>query len=113
MLIPKRLPIGTADKQSSSFWIHLLFCKALRNIHIDSNKYAGAYGVSLALDSNDKVHMCYSHPDGFKYATNVSGVWVNYIIYCRLGLYSSIAIDSMDKVHIIYNQSGLKYATNK
>jgi hypothetical protein len=73
--------------------------------------------TSLALDSNDKVHISYhdvSH-DNLKYATNASGSWVKEILDSagRVGSYNSLAIDSDDKVHISYYGNGkLKCANN-
>lgn len=76
--------------------------------------------TSLALDSNNKVHISYhDFPDGgLKYATNLSGSWTVTIIDSgdRVGVYPSIAIDLSAYVHISYEDfiaPALKYATNR
>ena len=76
--------------------------------------------TSLVVDSNNKVHIAYYSGKGgnyVKYATDVSGVWVNTTIAGGSGsssaFYPSIAIDSVDNVHISYSaSSGLAYATD-
>jgi len=93
---------------------------------VDSDGYVGAWS-SLALDSNDKVHISYhdygeATDTGFtkedlKYATNSSGSWQTFVIDSAgdVGSYTSIALDSNDKVHISYFADligDLKYATN-
>jgi hypothetical protein len=88
---------------------------------INSGDHTGIDETHLAVDSNNKVHICYH---GFfdliggalKYTTNASGEWVTSTIDSgEAGLYSSIAIDSKNKVHISYlagTDGVLKYATN-
>ena len=78
---------------------------------VDSTGRVGEY-TSIAIDSNDKVHISYQDSaDGYhvKYATDVSGVWVNTTIAggsgSSLAKYPSIAIDSADNVHISYSLS--------
>ncbi|MBI5409459.1 MAG: putative metal-binding motif-containing protein [Nitrospirae bacterium] len=83
-----------------------------------------ARGSSIAIDSNNKVHISYydSTNGGLKYATNASGAWIAYALDSTkryVGRYASIAIDSNDRVHISYSSSDyslgrgdLKYATN-
>jgi PKD repeat protein len=75
--------------------------------------------TSIAIDSNDKVHMSYF--DGtngnLKYATNSGGSWASYTLDSAgiVGKSTSIAVDSADKVHISYldwTNTALKYATN-
>jgi len=73
--------------------------------------------TSLALDSEDKVHIVYT--EGYydlKYATNKSGNWTIETIESNwAGLYPSLAIDAMGYAHVSYNRYGfedLKYATN-
>lgn len=87
------------------------------------------YGSSIAVDSNNKLHISYydnTLPDAdgkLKYATNVSGVWQTYTIDNgqALGPKTSVVIDSNNKVHIGYsslvniagaNSGYFKYATN-
>ena len=77
------------------------------------------FGISMAIDSNNKVHISYpaSTSSALKYATNASGSWVTSTIGSGglVGDYSSIAIDSYDKIHISYfdnTNADLKYATN-
>jgi hypothetical protein len=36
--------------------------------------------VSMAIDSNNKVHIAYGNLEGVKYATNASGSWVNTLV---------------------------------
>jgi hypothetical protein len=84
---------------------------------IDSNGNV-AYTNSIAIDSNNRVHISYSDDTNgdLKYATNVSGSWVISTIDSAgvVGWDSSIAIDSNKKVHISYYSydNVLKYATN-
>jgi hypothetical protein len=71
---------------------------------------------SIAIDSNNKVHISYRKYGSLKYATNASGAWVTSTIALG-GRCTSIAIDSNNKVHIIYYSTStysyyLKYATN-
>ena len=76
--------------------------------------------TSLVVDSNNKAHIAYYNGKGgnyVKYATDVSGVWVNTTIAGGGGSSSayhpSIAIDSVDNVHISYTSAGdLTYATD-
>ena len=78
----------------------------------------GSYN-SIAIDSNNKVHISYCDyaNEALKYATNASGVWEKSTTPGSEGevLHTSIAIDSNNKVHISYYDStnkDLKYATN-
>jgi YD repeat-containing protein len=83
------------------------------------NKDMGQYN-SIALDSNNKVHISYynSTNTNLNYATNASGIWVPSVIESTddAGKYSSIAVDSNNKVHISYYKAApnynLRYATN-
>ena len=96
---------------------------------VDTTGYVGLYS-SIAIDSNDAVHISYYHidmpwtntHDDLKYATcsstcTTASNWD--IVYVDTtgdaGRYSSIAIDSNDAVHISYSVGGsngdLKYAT--
>ncbi|MEW6215298.1 MAG: S8 family serine peptidase, partial [Nitrospirota bacterium] len=77
--------------------------------------------TSIAVDSNNKVHISYNNWGEFKYATNASGTWRTFTIddEDRKGVveaYSSIAVDSNNKVRVSYYDWGakkdLKYATN-
>lgn len=73
---------------------------------------------SLALDSNDKIHVLYLKPSyELKYATNATGSWKKYLLdnsVDDLDFYSDIAVDSNNKPHISYYKFGccLNYATN-
>ena len=103
---------------------------------IDTDETSG-YLNSIAVDSNDHVHIAYQREyfewdDWFgsetfkfdlKYATNAGGSWV--ITTVEEGgyqmVYPSIAIDSAGHVHIAYSfgdqisggRSNVKYATNR
>jgi hypothetical protein len=75
--------------------------------------------TSLAVDSNNKVHISYRDLTNYdlKYTTNATGGWVLTTVDSagEVGNYTSIAVDSSDKVHISYYDStnnDLKYATN-
>ncbi len=86
---------------------------------VDSALYVGRYS-SIAVDSNDKVHISYSGENDsvLKYATNASGSWVTETIETEWWASdTSIAVDSNNKVHISYhsysdNNEALKYTTN-
>ena len=86
-------------------------------VTIDS---AGDVGIdsSIALDSNNKVHMSYNRGDGdLMYATNEAGSWALSRIDSSWdwGGRTSIALDSNDKAHVSYHEYlnlDLKYATN-
>ena len=74
---------------------------------------------SIAVDSNDKVHISYDDwtNGSLKYATNASGVWVSTNVDSpgSVGWGNSIALDSSNKVHISYvdmTNGNLKYATD-
>ncbi len=72
--------------------------------------YEGEY-TSIAIDSNNKVHISYSGA-GLKYATNAGGSWVTATV-SSYGDNTSIAIDSVNNVHISSNNGGdLRYTTN-
>ncbi len=80
---------------------------------------AGALYTSIAIDSNDKIHISYmtSSTADLRYATNAGGSWTNCTVDSEgyTGHCSSIALDSHDKVHISYydeTSGNLKYATN-
>ncbi len=78
---------------------------------------------SIALDSNNKVHVSYlddEGPNGLRYCNNTAGSWPP---ICQGvdtgvgggGLYSSIAIDSNDKIHFSHYDStnnDLRYCNN-
>ena len=102
-------------------------------ITVDSEFSSWPFGrqySSIAIDSNDNVHIGYyvlysrynnwdvDYVNGIlKYATNASGAWVIEPIDAkrRIGLSSSIAIDSNNNMHISYVDgtfNNLKYVTN-
>jgi hypothetical protein len=71
-------------------------------------------GISLAMDSDRKVHIAYRTGGALKYATNSGGAMQHYTIQegGYIGRYPSIGVDSNKKVHIIYGESPVNYATN-
>jgi len=85
-------------------------------------RQAATYNNSLVVDSNDKIHIVYSHStddiDYIEHTTNISGEWATTTI--DQGSRPSLAIDSSDNLYISYmyepelaNPYDLKYATNK
>lgn len=86
---------------------------------VDDNNSSGfvGYGISLALDLYDNVHIGYYGDKDLRYATNASGSWVISIVDNAgdVGLHPSIAVDKNNKVHISYrdyNNEDLKYASD-
>ncbi|MBI5055171.1 MAG: PKD domain-containing protein [Nitrospirae bacterium] len=84
---------------------------------VDSSPGVGQY-ASIAIDSNNSVHISYHDGYRLKYATNASGSWNISTIDSTpgVGQYTSIAVDSNNRVHISYydySNSDLKYATNE
>ena len=86
---------------------------------IDSIESIGPKSNSIAIDSNNKIHISYYDPlpGDLKYATNASGSWQTVTIDSsyNVGSDTSIAVDSNNKVHISYRDNytpALKYATN-
>jgi hypothetical protein len=75
-------------------------------------------GPSLALDTNDNVHISYSSGTHLKYASIISGTVITPAIVAASvnpGKYHAIAVDAAGNVHISYHHSGqnnLWYATN-
>ena len=79
---------------------------------------------SIAVDSEDRVHIAYSFENSasgwrsnLKYATNRTGTWIISTIdnSDHVGSYVSLALDSNDKAHISYydeQNRSLKYATD-
>jgi len=69
--------------------------------------------VSLAVDSEDAVHIVYCSYGGLKYATNASGSWESVVIDATCGS-TSIVVDSDGSVHVSYYgyPDTLKYASN-
>lgn len=74
---------------------------------------------SVAIDSNDKVHIAYSYDgDHLYYSTNAGGEWLIQPVdgFLALGDFCSIAVDSNNKAHISYFDrmfpGALKYANN-
>jgi hypothetical protein len=85
---------------------------------VDNVNNSGMYS-SIAVDSNNKVHISYQNnaTTALMYATNASGSWVTTTVDNSVdtGFWTSIAVDSNNKVHISYldtTNSDLKYATN-
>ena len=75
--------------------------------------------TSIAVDSNNNVHIAYALNLYLQYATDKSGTWVSSQIDAQFGSGNdpSIAIDSNDKVHIAHfnaiNQGYLRYSTDE
>ena len=80
--------------------------------------------TSIAVDSNNNVHIAYTSNLNLYYATDKSGAWVSSVASSNNmdGFYPSIAIDSNDKIHISYLQAastsnpsllGINYITDK
>jgi len=71
------------------------------------------YNISIAVDSNDKVHICYLYYPPFNdinYATNVSGSWVfTPLDNVDIEAHPSMTLDKNDKVHISYNDDSVSY----
>jgi len=99
---------------------------------LDAGPRKAKYGragrsTSIALDSNDKVHIAYysDSEDAVKYVTNVNNRWETLVIDRRIDRLPDITIgvDNSNKIHIIYNKCNrrwdnwcdddLYYATNK
>ncbi len=87
---------------------------------VDNDGDVGLW-TSIAIDSNDKVHISYydSTNGALRYVNNTSGSWSTPVTVDNsgpaAGQYTSIALDSSNKAHISYikNQYGyLMYATN-
>ncbi|MEW6601321.1 MAG: hypothetical protein AB1499_10170 [Nitrospirota bacterium] len=76
--------------------------------------------ISLAVDSNNKVHIAYFNSNDLIYVTNASGDWIFRTIETLgyAGVFLSMALDSNDKVHIVYQAyidaytPHFKYATD-
>jgi hypothetical protein len=88
---------------------------------IDPGLSYSAHNSSIAVDSNNKIHVSYYGNDNLRYATNSDGSWKTYIVdSTRFSGYNSvIAIDSNDAVHIAYYDTSdfhnwcIRYVTNK
>lgn len=89
-----------------------------RNHVIDAVDTTGGLEYSMAIDSNDKLHISYYGASSLKYATNLSGNWQIYLIdyFEEAGRLNSISVDRSGYVHISYYQCdvycSLMYATN-
>ncbi|MCP5094047.1 MAG: hypothetical protein GY943_00690 [Chloroflexi bacterium] len=79
--------------------------------------------TAIALDSNDRPHICFSFRDGsdedLYYANKITDTWtivpVDAVYKASVGMECDIAIDDNDKVHISHrwwNSRDLKYTTN-
>jgi hypothetical protein len=91
-----------------------------------ANMFGNGADVSMALDSQNRVHIGYYDSAGgpfpreegmLKYATDADGVWQIQSIDRSpvLGGFPALALDSADKVHVAYFDAAgfaLKYATN-
>ncbi len=80
--------------------------------------WGGRGNTSIAIDSNNKVHISYCSLEGLKYVTNASGSWESPIIPpTTCWVPTSIAIDSNNKVYISFDVDYFpyysKYATNE
>ena len=93
---------------------------------IDRSPQAG-YWVSMAIDSNNRVHIVYSSELGLTYATNAQGTWaitsVGWGVVQEMDSTSlALALDTSGKIHMSYFEitrlnadlpvGNLKYATN-
>lgn len=82
---------------------------------LDSAGFVGS-NSSIAVDSNDKVHISYidSKNGKLKYMMIESGNWVTWTVGRASDQATSIAADANGKCHIAYNDTNgdLKYATN-
>jgi hypothetical protein len=98
-----------------------------RHFAVDwANMFGDGADVSIALDSEDRVHIGYYDGVGghfpreegvLKYATDADGAWQIQSIDRSpvLGGFPALALDSADKVHVAYFDAAgfaLKYATN-
>ncbi len=119
-------------KTAKIFLAAALFCAAFfvgkialaadwKSVNLESVAAGAASDVSISVDSNDKLHVCYAVNIGagfvLKYATNVSGSWQTETIDASgsAGLYPHIFIDNYDKAHVSYydaTNGDLKYANN-
>jgi len=90
---------------------------------ISSGLFGYNYDSSIAVDSNDKSHICFfndwSEDEFLGYGNNTSGSWEVGIIdeAGYMDFYTSIAVDSNDNVHIAYfktvfSSGSLHYVTN-
>jgi hypothetical protein len=120
------IALDSLDKAHISYYAiegsdtHLMYGTNATGSWVTDSLDAG-YGVgmasSVAVDSSDKVHICYSGGlyGGLEYATNVTGSWLTETVDSGMpGLNGrGIAIDNSDDVHIAYTDGlDLKYATN-
>jgi hypothetical protein len=115
---------GLISAESKYYYLHVWASGWIpEDVDYFSN-YEGAVGPgnSIAVDSNNKVHISYvtGNIGAIKYATNAAGSWTLTTIDSSGTAYdidggTSIALDSSDKVHISYYDclnGDLKYATN-
>jgi hypothetical protein len=78
--------------------------------------YFLSYTTSIAIDSNNNVHISYSDLTNLKYATNKGGSWSIETIHRPIihAGYTSITIDSNDRVHMSYSGwDSIWYCTNR
>ena len=72
--------------------------------------------VSIALDSQDHVHLAYQKGGSLLYVTNASGQWVTFTLRTgNTGYAASLKLDAQDHVHIGYlnvGQGSLDYISN-
>ena len=124
---PTDIAVDSNDKIHITYWIQDLNSSSLiyitnrsgawlkTTIDTHTTVYGSGFAVlSLAIDSNNKIHISYRDPsvNEIKYATNISGQWAIYTIDNGKDL--SLAIDSNNKAHIVYVgiSGGLIYTTN-
>lgn len=111
----------------SAGFVHIVYSDIttgnLRYITNESGAWVNAtlgntgYGNSIALDSNDAVHISSISYPVLKYITNSSGAWATTAVDAANtpnGPATSIAIDSAGNVHIAYKgrPTSLKFANN-
>jgi hypothetical protein len=89
-----------------------VLCWAIEDLDLAAVRY-----ISIAVDSEDRVHISYvdDATQTLKYATNASSVWAIEVVDGGVAFYTSIGLDSLDHAHISYYDAvhgDLKYATN-
>lgn len=95
------------------------------NITVVDDVNAAGNDISVAIDGNNKLHICYTDDSDLKYANNKSGSWSKETLVSAAGIvmilmYNDIAVDDNGNVHILYatvtnelnTHSIVYYATN-
>jgi hypothetical protein len=121
--IDKNDKVHISHRNFTGSYGSLRYCNNTLGTWTCTNAEAGASGIgsfgwfsSIAIDSNNKVHISHQNFTGGKYSlrycNNTLGTWTCAQIETgNVGLDTSIAIDSNDKVHISHrNNSAAGYA---